>query len=515
MPDDGGALRQLASSVLIPLRRIWDNAARVKFGGPEIGARFALLIFGLAAITAARTISFVGAVSDRRIPPIAPLVWIFHLADTMFLPGGNRVPTLNMVQQLQFVAIVVALAFFFLAARSTIPQILKQWHRPLARFAVGLAALLCVLNLQGIMPFPVALGSQHYGNDAIVVTSCATDVFLQNQNPYPQFDVIQCLHKNNQPAFKTTPLQAGAFKHIPVYPSRTQLEQQYFKAWLNQWKHPAEFESNYSYPSVSFLIPAIFVALHLHDLSILYLFCYLALAGIVIWRAPTRTARRMAAFAVCANAALWPTIVSGATDGLYSLLVLISWTTRKNRWASALAMGLAVAARQQAWFFLLFYAVLIWRTEGRRELWWRIGIVAGLFAVTNLPYFLAAPGPWLAGVLGPIRDPMFARGTGIISLSTGGFGALPIGPRWLYSVLEFAGLAASVAYYWRICKKHPGTGLILAPIALLLAWRSLYSYFLPISLLALYPALVDYTRPEEADPVPARSGDISASEAAA
>jgi hypothetical protein len=85
----------------------------------------------------------------------------------------------------------------------------------------------------------------------------------------------------------------------------------------------------------------------------------------------------------------------------------------------------------------------------------------------------------------------------------------------LYSVLEFVGLAASVAYYWRICKKHPGTGLILAPIALLLAWRSLYSYFLPISLLALYPALVDYARPEEADPVTVRSGDITPSEAAA
>lgn len=515
MSDDGGVTPLPSSSLPVPLKRLLAKVLSLKFGGPELGARFALLIFGLTAITAARTVTFIYSVPDRSLPQIAPLLWVFHLADMIFLPGANRLPTLSAVQLVQFIAILAALFFFFLAARSTVPAILKRWHRPLARFAVVLAGLLCVLNLQGILPYPIALGSQHYGNDAITVTSCATDAFLRNENPYSQFNVITCLHDNGQQGSKTTPLQAGAFKHISTYPTKVQLQQLYLQAWQNHWKHPAEFESNYSYPAVSFLVPAIFVALHVHDLSLVYLLFYLALAGIVVWRAPTRIARRMAAIAISANAALWPTMVSGATDALYSLLVLVAWVTREKRWTSALVMGLAVASRQQAWFFLLFYVVLIWRTEGRREMWLRIGIITGVFAVTNLPFFLEAPGPWLAGVLGPIRDPMFPRGTGLIALSTGGLGSLPVGPRWLYSVLEFGALAAAVAYYWRICKKHPGTGLVLAPVALLLAYRSLYSYFLPISLLALYPALVDYIRPEEADPVSDRSAQTSPSEAAA
>jgi hypothetical protein len=82
-------------------------------------------------------------------------------------------------------------------------------------------------------------------------------------------------------------------------------------------------------------------------------------------------------------------------------------------------------------------------------------------------------------------------------------------------VLELAGLAASLGYYWRICRTHPGTGLVLAPVALMFAWRSLYSYFLPITLLALYPALVEYARPNEADPIGNEQPIDSPSEAAA
>jgi uncharacterized membrane protein len=160
------------------------------------------------------------------------------------------------------------------------------------------------------------------------------------------------------------------------------------------------------------------------------------------------------------------------------------------------AFGIAVASRQQAWLFLLFFAILILRTEGRKELLWRLGIIGGIFLVTNLPYLLASPGPWLEGVFGPMRDPMFPRGSGIIGLSTGGgAGTLPLGPRNLYAALEGIGLLASAWYYWRICRTDPGTGLVLAPVALFFAWRSLYSYFLPISLLVLYPALVQHEQP--------------------
>jgi uncharacterized membrane protein len=227
--------------------------------------------------------------------------------------------------------------------------------------------------------------------------------------------------------------------------------------------------------------------------------------ALIAWRAPNRSVRHLALIVVAANAALWPTVISGNTDAQYTLLILLAWATRDRRWLSALALGLAVASRQQAWFYLLFYAVLIARTDGRRELLWRMGIVLGVFGLTNLPYLIASPGPWLAGVLGPMRDPMFPRGSGLVALSalaSGAPGTLPLGPRALYGALELVALLGSLLAYWRTCRAHPGTGLVLAPVALFFAWRSLYSYFLPLSLLALYPALVEHARPRETGEAP-------------
>jgi hypothetical protein len=494
-----------------------QHVCMVRFGGADLGSRLVLLVIGVAALTAARTASFIGQVpSDRFEPRVPPLIWLFHVADASFLPGVNKLPGLTPTAYIQFVALALALACFFLAARATVPALLRRWYRPLAVVALLLTPLLLLLNLQGVFPYFLVVGSpNHYGNDAISVTSCGTDEFLRNQNPYTAFRVVPCLSKSfaaDMVAIKTTPLEAGAFSHHrywPDYPTKEQLVKQFHLAQQRHEAYPREFESYFSYPAASFLLPAIFVAAHIHDLSIFYLLCYLAVAGLVLWRT-SGAARWVALIVVVVNAALWPTISAGDTDALYALLVLLAWVWRDQRWVSVLAFGLAAATRQQAWFYLVFYSVLIWREQGRRESLLRLGIIGGICVGLNLPYFIASPGAWLAGVLGPMRDPMFPRGTGIIALSIYGQGSLPLGPRWLYGVLEAVALVGSAWYYWRTCRKHPGTGLILAPLALFFAWRSLYSYFLPLSLLVLYPALVDHGRPKEPLRVGASDDDADA-----
>jgi hypothetical protein len=496
---DGGRRLTMPAGLHL-LRHAWERFRALQFGGPDLAARLALLVFAVAALTAARMTSFVKVVSDRNIPPIPPLIWLFHQADMLFLPGGNRLPGGATELFVQCFALALALVLFYLASRAIIPALLRRYYRPLAYAALPVAAVLQLLALQGVLPYPLAVATQphHYGNDAITVTSCAIDELLAAENPYGSFRVIPCLQKNGMHPDKTTPLQAGAFGHIPFYPNKAQL-QQAFNAALNLHRaHPKEFESYFSYPAAAFLVPAVFVALHLHDLSVVFLLCYLGMVALVAWRA-RGTARRMVWIVAGANAALWPTIAAGATDGLYAMLVLVAWAGRDRRWLSAIALGLAVASRQQAWFYLLFYAVLIERTLGRRELAWRLSIVSGIFVLTNLPFFVTAPGPWLGGVMGPIRDLMFPRGTGLIALSLGGAGSLPLGPRTLYGLLESITLLGTLVFYRKTCKTHPGTGLVLAPVALFFAWRSLYSYFLPISLLALYPALVEHAHPRETD----------------
>lgn len=480
----------------------------------DLGARFVLLLFGVAALTVSRSASFIGQVPPDSVEPqFPPLIWVFHQADALFLPGVSRLPGSTPIAYIQCFALAVSLGCFFLAVRSSVPALVIRLHRPLVGAAFVIAALLVVLNLQGTLPYSRVIGQPtHYGNDAISVTSCATDAFLSGQNPYSQFRVIPCLSKYfdaRMVPIKTTPLQAGAFLHTNRYPSATQLALQFHMAQVSKQAYPAEFESYYSYPAASFLLPALFVVLQVHDLSVFYLLCYLAIAALVIWQA-RGAARWVAVLLVAANAALWPTVSAGATDSLYALLILLAWIWRDKRWMSALLLGLAAASRQQAWFYVLFYAVLIARTMGRRELLYRLGIVCAVFTALNLPYLIASPEPWLLGVLGPMRDPMFPRGTGIIALSIFGAGSLPIGPRIVYTVLEAAALGVSLWYYWRSCRVHPDTGLVLAPFALFFAWRSLYSYFLPLSLLVLYPALTDSREPTE--PVKATVPDAGAAE---
>jgi len=279
MTDDGGMVTPLSSSLLAPFRHLWRRPIGLRFGGPELGVRFALVVFGLAAMAAARSLAFtVGAVPDRELPPIPPLRWLFHVADGLFLPGLSHL-NLNQTQQVQFLAIVVAIFLFYLAVRSSVPAILRRCYRPLAYVAVALATLLSVLSLQGILPFPLALGTQHYGNDAITVTSCATDDFVHWRNPYDSFNMPQCLSRHDQDGSKTTPLMAGSFKSLMPYPSRATLDAAFSAVVRQGIKHPPQFESYFSYPAASFLLPALFAPFHLSDLSLVYLLVYVALAS--------------------------------------------------------------------------------------------------------------------------------------------------------------------------------------------------------------------------------------------
>ena len=455
--------------------------------------RLFLVILGLAAMAAARSLTFIGLERDVTEPSVPPLLWLFHGADTLFLPGANRLQGHTPVFDLQCAALAIALICFYFASRATVPLVPAVVGRALLALTLCLGLLLAILDVQGFLPYRLTIGgTRHYANDAVVATNCAARAFLRGEDPYRTFRVIPCLRGSMDQAFaaiKTTPLQAGAFAHVRLYPSTPQLIARFRIDEARHEAHPAEFESNFSYPAASFLIPAVVIWLGLGDLSIFFTICYLAVGALALWCA-RGVARAYVALALLANAALWPTVSSGATDSLYVLLVALAWTWRERRWPSALLMGLAIATRQQAWFFAPFYLILIWRVYGRRDAFGRAAVMAVVFAVANVPYILAGPGEWLLGVVGPLRDPMFPLGNGIIALSIGDRHTLPLLPRPAYSLLELLGLAVALFWYWRTCRAHPNTGLVLATVPLFFAWRSLFTYFEPLTLLVLYPAFV-------------------------
>jgi uncharacterized membrane protein len=132
-----------------------------------------------------------------------------------------------------------------------------------------------------------------------------------------------------------------------------------------------------------------------------------------------------------------------------------------------------------------FYLIFIYQRRGLREASVRAGLALGLFLVVNLPFMVMDGGAWVAGVLAPLRDPMFSEGAGLIALSVGN--VLPFLPHTVYTVLEVMGMAGALLWYWRWGRERPEAALVLAVLPLFLAWRSLPTYFyfcaLPAALL--------------------------------
>jgi uncharacterized membrane protein len=190
-----------------------------------------------------------------------------------------------------------------------------------------------------------------------------------------------------------------------------------------------------------------------------------------------------------ANATLWTTIADGQSNVLDVFLIVAGWATWRRSWLSAVLMGAAVATRQEAWFFAPFYLVLSGCLVGWRAAGVRLAVMGGLFSLLNAPFIALSPSAWLHGVLGPLTDPMYPLGEGVIALATSG--VLPLWPRSVYAGLELAALVACLLLYVRVCRRQSGTGPVLALVPVVFAWRSLFTYFyVALPLLALWVFLV-------------------------
>ncbi len=384
----------------------------------------------------------------------------------------------------------IGVGFFFLACRSTVPRmftrLLPSSHIVLA---IGLLAtlLLAGRSLRQIAHIPGVLAQHNHGvYDSVAMTGCGSDLFAHGHNPYTDFYMVDCLPRYGLDGSAATPLQAGAFAHTagPTFASMRRVfarEVQQHQHWL------PEFESHFNYPAGSFILPLLFRPLVGHDLSVFYLVCILLAYLLLVWIAPGRMRPWIVLFAL-GNLTVWAYATGAANDSLDVLLILVAWATWRRSLLSAVLLGLAIATRQNAWFFVPFYAILVGRVYGLRPLVWRAAIAAAVFALLNAPFALQSPVDWIDGVLGPLHDPMYGLG-GLFDLAEQGI--LPLLPRQGYTLLELAAFAACALYYVRVCRDQPGTGLALATVPLLFAWRSPYMYVLPLAVLALWPLLDD------------------------
>lgn len=389
-----------------------------------------------------------------------------------------------------FFAILVCLATLAglgLCLAATLPQHLLFDLR--VRQLLGVAAIialgiLCIVGVgKSIGGAQLMMEGTPYSNDGAVMDLASAQRVLAGHDPYEKSSIVLALATLNAPATTVTPLMEGQFRGAPTYPSEAAIQQ----AFLSDLRYrpraiPPEFESKYNYPTGSFLFILPFVAAGFHDMRLLYVFVVLLFAAYLWWRMP-RSLRFLAPFIVLADVPLIVLTAGGQPDPIYGFFLMVGYGEWRRRWTSSTAMGLAVGTKQLAWFFLPFYAVVIYREYGLRETLRRIGVIALVSGLMNLPWALQSPGAFASSVWAPMIDPMFPLGIGIIALFVSGI--LPMLPKIAFTLMEVGSWLGSATVFarWRVLT--PASGVVLAALPMFFAWRSLASYFYLVPLLAL------------------------------
>ena len=403
------------------------------------------------------------------------------------LPRG---PLRDMIgKSLTGIVVVAALAAMLALTLVALRPKLPRWRWPRSRIVQAVVLALTLLALPigiGQNATLLAAGFQPpmYPNDGTTLDHYAAQQLLEGHNPYVTVSLIAAVRLYHQQPDHTTPLGAGRFANL--YPDHYPTAQQLTETFDHEPAEPPsaspEFESHVSYPALAFLPLVPLVWAGMPSVVPFFALCYFALLAMLLLSVPP-PARLWLALLFVAATSLVNAAVGGVLDVFYIALLFVAW--RWWRWPllSTVFLGLAVATKQLAWFFVPFYAILVWREYGPREAAKRLAGAGTIFLAINAPFILNNAHAWLAGILAPEVDRMFPLGNGLVQLSLAG--VLPLLPQTVYTVLELLGFVAALAWYWRHCREYPEMGFVLAVVPLFFAWRSLTTYFYFVALPAL------------------------------
>jgi hypothetical protein len=382
------------------------------------------------------------------------------------------------------IAFVLILGSFFMMWMAFRPTSLRRQTRRVSNHPYLWQRIVLILvlitTIAGVVEFGrgVYLGffaAPQYTNDGTSLDTYAAMELLQGHDPYANTNIVPIARLFNIDPTWTTPLRAGQLlaNHLS-YP--TPVELRTVLDTDSKAGQAVEFEARVSYPSLSFLTLVPFIWLGIYNVLPLYLLSYIGLVTLG-WFVVRREMRPWIIVFALANISMWSSVVGGNLDVVMILFIVIAWLARDRRWLSALALGIAISCKQPAWFFVPFYAVLVFRTYGWKETLARLSVAGLMMVALNLPFILWDPHAWVAGVMAPIGDPMFPMGVGIVGLVGSPFLHTYMAST-VYSVLEYLIFyPLCIVWYWRLCKSHPEAAMLLAVFPLFFAWRSLPSYF--------------------------------------
>lgn len=143
--------------------------------------------------------------------------------------------------------------------------------------------------------------------------------------------------------------------------------------------------------------------------------------------------------------------LNGVQDVVWSLLLvgmLFAW--KRPLWR-ALLYGLACSFRQQPWFVAPFLLIYLWQHEAGtprerlRQILVFVSVSAGVFVVTNLPFFLWDPQAWGKGIFEPLYAPFSYLSYGPAILSEYGVVSFP---REFHTATQVSAYAIMLIFYW-------------------------------------------------------------------
>lgn len=334
--------------------------------------------------------------------------------------------------------------------------------RPALRDALATGLTLGIYALVGI----IFIVGQSYNVDTVTAQHQATQLFLKGENPYRSVDVVASLREFGLDPALGTHLEDGSQIH------------------------------SFNYPALAFLVPAPFMALGVTDIRLIYLGEVLLLVLVLL--RPIRVPwRPLVAAVIVGNTIIARQNVLAGVDPSYALFLALAFMFIRRRTFSPILIGLAVASRQPAWFFVPFYVLAIWRRDGRNEALRRTGILVGTAILPNLPFFLDAPGAFVAGVTAPMLLALEPYGVGLVRFGVDG--VLPLWPRAVYGLLSAVALAGLLTLLWRRWRDLPNAAVVFPSLVLWFSWRSAQNYF---GFAGVFSLIGDETMLADDEPVP-------------
>jgi hypothetical protein len=417
----------------------------------------------------------------------------------LMFAGSNRVTqaTAGVVKPQEVVVVLAAIAgLLSLIAASAPFSAPRIWYRHYrwARYPIYCAGLFLMLGtfvtFEGTLSLSLSPAAQVYQNDVLSFTHINSGLVLAARNPYTS-DAAFITALEQYPQAAPTPLRRGVFGTGYDYPSFNKVKaiQKLYLADPQATHGGLDPRTLHSYPAFSFLFYVPFIWAGLPNILLLdLLVCW----GVLVWitvQAPP--AWRLGALFVAGTAFCIVYSLPVDTEIVCIAWLLASWHLRRGKWLAPVFLGLACAFKQYSWFFVPFFILEIWLTQGGRATVRWLGLVLAAFLLPNLPYLVTSPAAWAASLVLPVTDPLFPQGIGIMSLSLGHL--LPYGPPWLYSALE---LLAGGVMLWLQLRYHRQLGdavLLLALVPFIFAFRSPPNYFAFAPWIALYAANCIYS----------------------